>query len=659
MPGILPGNTHHPATPSAPRRVLILLKRRPVFSSILAITLATTIFLVLSPAQAQRISSATKSSWYSSSDGDYTSAASKAAQAASDRQRCDTIWREEHRGASWGGSPGQSDVGAVPPKGGWSKTGDGADDVEDEGWGEEGLSSSVHSGSDNNNKFSMAREISKGKSRKRVLQEMVAKTNGYYARDYSLWLGWNNVRYIIEASVLQADILNRTLVIPTYVYARACEFDKHTCASFAKMVNRGDALESDEWRDQPLEKQWAWVIPTELMIDVPLLQETHSIITTADFLLLQDQPASIETAKGNWNKAYHPSASYHEIPNRDYDTDLVRVDRLPDGYRTLTHTQRTAGLGGAVRKLFEGSKSGDVKDLGELLEKITELSGRTEDEAEKMLAEVGVWVLRTWQGSHKMEYVRTVTDPIKQVALGENMKGWWNDYHHITDEVLYLQGEIHYWRKPGSVRFTSAKAQSDFAKVVLFGIMPPSKLFELSIRLDERMREKVGGRMWMGAHMRRGDFVKHNWVMNNDAYQHFDRIKRWMGTGAKTLQNIKSSGKHETYSVPDAWVARDFELYDAPQIGDPFYLATDERNATHLEYFKANGAIFIGDLITAADRRDLDAWSLVFTDVLGVLEQTMLARGSFFYGHALSSVAGGAVNHRATLGKDPRTTVID
>lgn len=27
-----------------------------------------------------------------------------------------------------------------------------------------------------------------------AIERMVAKTQGYYARDYSLWLGWNNVR---------------------------------------------------------------------------------------------------------------------------------------------------------------------------------------------------------------------------------------------------------------------------------------------------------------------------------------------------------------------------------------------------------------------------------------------------------------------------------
>lgn len=70
-----------------------------------------------------------------------------------------------------------------------------------------------------------------------------------------------------------------------------------------------------------------------------------------------------------------------------------------------------------------------------------------------------------------------------------------------------------------------------------------------------------------------------------------------------------------------------------------FYLATDERNATFIEYYKEHGAVMIQDLLTAQDRRDMDAWPLVFTDVLGVLEQTMLARASTFYGHALSRSA--------------------
>lgn len=33
------------------------------------------------------------------------------------------------------------------------------------------------------------------------------------------------VRYIIEASLMHAQLLNRTLVLPSFIYARACEYD--------------------------------------------------------------------------------------------------------------------------------------------------------------------------------------------------------------------------------------------------------------------------------------------------------------------------------------------------------------------------------------------------------------------------------------------------
>jgi hypothetical protein len=73
--------------------------------------------------------------------------------------------------------------------------------------------------------------------------EMVSKTKGFFARDFSLGLGWNNVsgpvscnisilfimcvqvRFILEAALLHATMLNRTLVIPSFIYTRSCEFD--------------------------------------------------------------------------------------------------------------------------------------------------------------------------------------------------------------------------------------------------------------------------------------------------------------------------------------------------------------------------------------------------------------------------------------------------
>ena len=35
------------------------------------------------------------------------------------------------------------------------------------------------------------------------------------------------MRFIIDAALLQAGLLNRTLVIPSFVYARACEYNMY------------------------------------------------------------------------------------------------------------------------------------------------------------------------------------------------------------------------------------------------------------------------------------------------------------------------------------------------------------------------------------------------------------------------------------------------
>jgi hypothetical protein len=90
-----------------------------------------------------------------------------------------------------------------------------------------------------------------------------------------------------------------------------------------------------------------------------------------------------------------------------------------------------------------------------------------------------------------------------------------------------------------------------------------------------------------------------------------------------------------------------FRSSDTDTIAAPlrFYLATDERNATALACFRSEGAVFASDLLTAADRRELaGSWSLVFTDVVAVLEQEVLARSGTFYGHAMSSFVGASVD---------------
>jgi hypothetical protein len=44
---------------------------------------------------------------------------------------------------------------------------------------------------------------------------------------------------------------------------------------------------------------------------------------------------------------------------------------------------------------------------------------------------------------------------------------------------------------------------------------------------------------------------------------------------------------------------------------------------------------------------------------LGLVEQALLARASYFYAHAISSFAGGVINMRGAAGLDPLTTTVD
>lgn len=68
--------------------------------------------------------------------------------------------------------------------------------------------------------------------------------------------------------------------------------------------------------------------------------------------------------------------------------------------------------------------------------------------------------------------------------------------------------------------------------------------------------------------------------------------------------------------------------------------------------------MLIGDLLTIEDRREF-GWAIMISDVLALVEQAALAKGYYFYGHAFSSVAGGAVNQHAARGADRRTMLID
>ena len=161
---------------------------------------------------------------------------------------------------------------------------------------------------------------------------------------------------------------------------------------------------------------------------------------------------------------------------------------------------------------------------------------------------------------------------------------------------------------------------------------------------------------------------------------HFGRIKERLHKGAVKIRGMVRSGKpFQTADIPFVKPDKTFAGREPPRDGDKcvapssffaaklkrhlivprrFYLATDERSPEGLEYVRSHGAVLIHDLLFPEDRR-LIGWPLLYTDVLALLEQSIMAHSVYFYAHAMSSVAGGVVNMRAARGLDPRLTLID
>lgn len=104
-----------------------------------------------------------------------------------------------------------------------------------------------------------------------------------------------------------------------------------------------------------------------------------------------------------------------------------------------------------------------------------------------------------------MEYVKTVVTPIKQVARWSSLRGLWDDFATVTQDVVLLEGEVHLNRKPGGMRFTTTEARDDFARTVLEDVGPSQKVKQLALKVVKRIDELNHDRLWLAGHMRRGD----------------------------------------------------------------------------------------------------------------------------------------------------------
>jgi hypothetical protein len=128
------------------------------------------------------------------------------------------------------------------------------------------------------------------------------------------------------------------------------------CADYSVMVNRGDAVGSDEWRELPIEQQMAFRIPISVMLDLSHLRARHPVITVSEYLRLHGQDPEIESSRGSWEgESYHTRPNVFEanrtktpslfvIENHWYDPEgTSRVDCIPQAMKERGRWERYNG----------------------------------------------------------------------------------------------------------------------------------------------------------------------------------------------------------------------------------------------------------------------------------------------------------------------------
>ncbi|KAF8321613.1 hypothetical protein DL93DRAFT_2051313 [Clavulina sp. PMI_390] len=494
------------------------------------------------------------------------------------------------------------------------------------------------------------------------LRDMVSSTKGYYARDYSVWLGWNNMRYIIEGSALHARLLNRTLVIPSYVFVRSCESQRPACEGFATMIDRDELSinrDGDEQEDEhPPPHQMGWLIPIEVMVDLANMRKHVPVLTISQYLTLNGLSTDLETRNGLWDRInYHSSTvnrtspSLAVVPNKEFDHDLelLRVDTLPENLATSPKLDAHASrIHDDILYQMKLSRTIGMEDVSGYLHKATgERWGQSDlHEMSTILAKYGLAPVHTFAGL-PAEFSKAVNNPVTEAAPIELMRGFANDFARYTEDVLLVEGEIHSNRKPGFMAFASAEARDAYQNLVLKGIVHPPAIQALANAVADHMIAMNCGRAWMAAHWRRGDFVELGWNHNRSSHEGVDMLRSRLKSGRETLKSLKAEAKGRP-------------THPLPLPHDRWYLATDERNPDALAYARSKNAVLFSDVLASIPAlRRLVGWPLLFTDVIALVEQEVMARSDFFFGYAFSSVAGGVVNIRAGRGMDPRAMLLD
>ncbi|CAH7666672.1 hypothetical protein PPACK8108_LOCUS1021 [Phakopsora pachyrhizi] len=509
------------------------------------------------------------------------------------------------------------------------------------------------------------------------------KKRRFLVRDWSIWLGWNNGKYVIETALALATLLDRELVLPAFHFANSCEEDNSVCDSLLPNFTAGVPFDFRLVKDLPQypeslvgaianasvpnHNNRGWVMPIERFLDIDHLVSVQgkNAIRFQDFLKLTDykNKNSIGSINGQWYRNFNEGMTYKRISNTFFtNRDKNKIDKLPKPVEPLIYNSTTFSTDvpkSVLEKCFKTLQKVDQlfrsnEKRSEFLRSLIIGKEITEEFAaidypvfERCIASRG---LRTVYGFKKVaDWIKTPYGETKYMVPTDKLKGVYDELHQNDEQVLHIDGEIHDLQPPASMVFSTKEGRDLYTKVARTALRPPEFYHKVAAKLELKMRAKCGGRSWRASHMRRGDFIEFDWA-DKSIENSWNAITEGLADGLKILQNEPNLLKqiHDTFQTS----------LKIPNDDDPIYLATNARSQDEVTFLRTKKVVLLQDLIDEDDKKELGKIGSSFMDTLSILEQCLIMRSAFYFGDAHSSVTGMILNRRNFYGIDERLSKV-
>ncbi|KAF9161934.1 hypothetical protein DFQ26_004006 [Actinomortierella ambigua] len=520
----------------------------------------------------------------------------------------------------------------------------------------------------------------------RLIKELEARPNmgplpdKYILVDVCIWLGYNNVRYILENGALFAELAGRTLVFPEYVYMRACD-ESDLCRLYGTLEDLAYA---------PDNKFPRWTVPTNEIWDLPEIRKRHNIITTSEFVKIQlvkhgivvEDPKEWIESRGGELGAAQPLNIGMAFLDVNSSLTMESRDFLDEWYPYNSNQMSFDDIDplpnhGALPSLAEASKDNPVPPHP--MAPIWSF---------KYGPDMSVnWTTENLQAIRWAEdYSSTFVNPNGGGIIPVGFKQMYASIK--SDYVHWIEG-IHRFGWP-PCQFTSEEGRDRFIEIVVKDLKVHPDIVAAREAMFAKLQQWVGGegRTYQAVHLRQGDMIALGYFPKIDPdefarvvaytlWRHRMRVSNKDDPVSQLNRDGLHSDRRPDECDSDVRVMKQGEIVwsldgtkreasegeERPVTWDEmmacmdktFYFATDSTDPAMVQAMRKYGSFQIEDLIDA-EFFEKHMKIAAFGDLKGIVEQWMMANARYFLGSFMSSVSGGVLNNRLLLGKSPQSS---